>query len=59
MSDIIKFFQRESKKSDFSNKSETEKYPKKIREGSLDYSQISETSDIPDDLLTEGLNSLD
>ena len=56
---MIKFFQRESKKSDLSNKSETEKYPKKIREGSLDYSQISETSDIPDDILTEGLNSLD
>ena len=59
MSDIIKFFQRGSKKSDLSNKSETEQYPKKIREGSLDYSQISETSDIPDDILTEGLNSFD
>ena len=59
MSDIIKFFQKGSKKSDLSNKSETEQYPKKIREGSLDYSQISETSNIPDDIFTESLNSLD
>lgn len=59
MSDIIKFFQRGSKKSDLSNKSETEQYPKKIRKGSLDNSQTSEASNIRDDIFTESLNSLD
>ena len=31
--------------------------PKKAREGSLDCSQISQTSDIPDDVFTKSLNS--
>ena len=43
-----------------SDKSETgETGPKKIREGSLDCSQICQTSDIPDDIFTESLNSSD
>ena len=46
MSDILKFFQRGKKKRDLSGKSETEEDPKKVREGSLDCSQISQTSDI-------------
>ena len=33
--------------------------PKKVRERSLDCSQISQTSDIPDDNFTKSLNSLD
>ena len=42
-----------------SEKSETGEDPKKVREGSLDCSQISQTSDIPDDIFTESLNSPD
>ena len=34
-----------------------EEDPKKAREGSLDCSQISQTSDIPDDVFTKSLNS--
>ena len=56
MSDITKFFQRETKKR---NKSETGEDPKKVREASLDCSQISQTSDILDDISTESLNSPD
>ena len=56
MSDITKVFQRGTKKRDLSDKSETGEDPKKVREGSLDCSQISQTSDIPDDIFTESLN---
>ena len=59
MSEITKFFQRGTKKRDLSDKSETGEDPKKVREGSLDCSQISQTSDIPDDIFTESLNSPD
>ena len=38
-----------------SDKSETGEDPKKVREGSLEFSQISETSDIPDDIFTKSL----
>ena len=51
MSNITKFFQRGTKKHDLSDKSETGEDSKKVREGSLDHSQISQTSDIPDDIL--------
>ena len=37
------------------NKPETWEDPKKIREGSLDCSQVSQKSDKPDDLFTESL----
>ena len=53
LSDITKFFQRGTKKRDLSAKSETGEDPKKIRERSLDCSQISQTSDIPYDIFTE------
>ena len=59
MSDITKFFQRGTKKHDLSNKSETGEDPKKVGEGSLDCSQINQTSDIPDDIFTKSLNSPD
>ena len=59
MSDITKFFQRGTKKRNLSHKSETGEDPKKVREGSLDCSQISQTSDILDDIFTESLNSPD
>ena len=52
----MKFFQRETKKRDFSEKSETGEDPKKVRESSLGCSQTSQTSDIPDDIFTESLN---
>ena len=57
MSDITKVFQRGTKKCDFSDKSETGEDPKKVSEGNLDCSQISQTSDIPDGIFTESLNS--
>ena len=59
MRDITKFFQRGTKKRDLSKKSETGEDPKKVREGSLDCSQVSQTSDTPDDIFTERLNSPD
>ena len=59
MSDITKFFQRGIKKHDLSDKSETGEDPKKVSEGSLDCSQISQTSEIPDDIFTKSLNSPD
>ena len=40
-----------------SDRSETGKDPNKFRERSLDRSKISQTSDIPDDIFTESLNS--
>ena len=59
MSNITNVFQRGTKKRDLSDKSETREDPKKVREGSLDCSQISQTSDILDDIFTESLNSPD
>ena len=59
ISDITKFLQRETKKRDLNDKSETGEDPKKVREGNLDFIQISQASDIPDDIFTESLNSPD
>ena len=59
MSDITKFFQRGTKKRGLSDKSETGEDLKKVRERSLECSQKSQTSDIPDDIFTEILNSPD
>ena len=59
MNNTTKFCQRGAKKCDLSDKSETGEDPDKVREGSLDCSQISQTSDIPDDIFTESLNSPD
>ena len=57
MSHITKFFQKGTRERDLSDKSETGKDPKKIREGSLDRNQIGQTSNIPDDIFIESLNS--
>ena len=59
MRDITKFFQRGTKKRDLSDESEIGEDTKKVREGSLDRTQISQASDIPDDIFTESLNSPD
>ena len=59
MSDITKIFQRGTKKRDLRDKSKTGEDPNKFREGSLDCSKISQTSDIPDDIFVESLNSAD
>ena len=41
------------------DKSETGEDPKEVRKGSLDCSQLRQTSDIPDDIFSESLNSHD
>ena len=51
MSNIMKIFQRGTKEHDLSDKSETGEDPKEVREGSVGCSQISQTSDIPNDTL--------
>ena len=51
MSNIMKIFQRGTKEHNLSDKSETGEDPKEVREGSLGCSQISQTSDIPNDTL--------
>ena len=56
---IAKFFQRGTKKSDLRHESETGEDPKKFKEGILDCSQISQTSEISDDIFTERLNYSD
>ena len=59
ISGITKFFQRGTYKPDLSDKSETVEDPKKVRESSLDCSQISQVSDIPYDIFTKSLGSSD
>ena len=59
MSDITKIFQKGTKKCDLSDKFETGEDPNKFREASLACCQISQASDIPDDIFTESLNSPD
>ena len=59
MSEITKFVQRGTKKRDSSDESEIEEDTKKVSEGSLDFRQISQISDRPDDIFTESLNSPD
>ena len=55
----MEFFQRGKKKCNLSDKSETGEDPKKVGEGSLQCSQISQASYISDDIFTESLNSPD
>ena len=55
--DIAKYFERISKKRDFSNNSSDEKASKKLREGSLDNSAVSDVSANNEDPFTEGLKS--
>ena len=45
MTDITNIFQRGTKKRDLRGISETGEGPKKVREGSLNYSQKSQASD--------------
>ena len=59
MSEITKFVQRRTKKRDSSDESKIGEHTKKISEGSLDFKQISQISDTPDDIFTESLNSPD
>ena len=59
MSVITKCFQRGSKKRDFSDKYETGEDLERTKESILACSYISQTSDIPDDIFTESLNSTD
>ena len=52
-----KYFERISKKRDLSNNSNIEEASKKLREGSLDNSAVSDISVNNEDPLTEGLKS--
>ena len=55
--EIAKYFERISKKRDLSNNSSDEEASKKLREGSLDNSAVSDISANNDDPFTEGLKS--
>ena len=54
---IAKYFERISKKHDLSKNSSDEEASKKLREGSLDYSAVSDVSANNEDPFTEGLKS--
>ena len=55
--EISNCFAKSGKKRDLSNKSENGEDAKKIRDGSLNSSQISQTSDIPDQVFAGSLES--
>ena len=55
--EIAKYFERISKKRDLSNNSSDEEASKKLREGSLDNSAVSDVSANNDDPFTDGLKS--
>ena len=55
--EIAKYFESVSKKRDLSNNSSKEEASKKLREGSLDNSAVSDVSANNDDPFTEGLKS--
>ena len=55
--EIAKYFERISKKRDLSNNSSDEEASKKLREGSLDNSAVSDVSANNEDPFTEGLKS--
>ena len=56
LTDITKYFDRNSKKRDLSGNSNQEEGAKKLKEGSLN---TSIASDIPDEVFTESLKSPD
>ena len=56
LTDITKYFDRNSKKRDLSGNSNQEEGAKKLKEGSLN---TSVASDIPDEVFTESLKSPD
>ena len=55
--EIAKYFERISKKCDLSNNSSDEEASKKLREGILDNSALSDVSENNEDSFTEGLKS--
>ena len=57
--EIVKYFERISKKRDLSNNLCDEESSKKLREGSLDNSAVSDVSANNEDPFTEGLKSLE
>ena len=56
LTDIAKYFDRNSKKQDLSGNANQEEGTKKLKEGSLN---TSRGSDIPDEVFTESLKSPD
>ena len=56
LTDITKYFDRNSKKQDLSDNSNQEKSSKKLKDGSLNTSRVS---DIPSEVFTESLESPD
>ena len=56
LTDITKYFDRNSKKRDLSDNSNQEESSKKLKDGSLN---ISKASDILDEVFTESLKSPD
>ena len=56
LTDITKYFDRNSKKQDLSDNSNEEKCIKKLKDGSLNTSRVS---DIPSEVFTESLKSPD
>ena len=56
LTDITKYFDRNSKKQDLSDNSNQEKSSKKLKDGSLNTSRVS---DIPSEVFTESLKSPD
>ena len=56
LTDITKYFDRNSKKQDLSDNSNQEKSSKKLKDGSLNTSRVS---DIPSEVSTESLKSPD
>ena len=55
--EIAKYFEKISKKHDLSNNSSNEEASKKLREGSLDNSAVSDVSANNENFFTEGLKS--
>ena len=55
--EIAKYFERISKKRDLSNKSSNEEASRKLHEGSLDSSAVSDVSANNEDPFAEGLKS--
>ena len=56
LTDVTKYFDRNSKKQDLSDSSIQEESSRKLKDGSLNTSRVS---DIPDEVFTESLKSPD
>ena len=57
--EIAKYFEKTSRKRDLGNNSSNEEASKKLREGSLDNSTVSDVSANNEDRFREGLKSLE